>query len=503
MKILNYFVFSMAILSLAMLTSCGDDDEPGGGTTTDAPIASFQFAVDDLDFATVNFSNFSQNADTYAWEFGDGGTSSDENPTYTYAAGGDYTVSLTASSGDQSASTSKTVTITDPNEAAALLTGGSSKTWKLFREGVCMSVGPNADDPAGFWPGLSNDGSRPCLYGQEITFGADGSYTFNDNGMFWAEYGLFNNVAGCDQNTDEQCFEATAANMVNACGDNVSAWLSGTHAFAYEASTSTLTLTGEGAWIGIPKLGTTGEVITPQSSVSARVTIEEFTGYDVMLVEFDYGGVYWPIRYASYSDASLEPEIQTENVVEPFGEDLADIAPTQLFRGFASADASDFMLLDTIFSGSTIDYGVADPAGGADNVGQFNRTAAQYQELQFQTSPEKNDIDFSNMTTVSLDVYLPSTNDYSGALTTNIIVGLGDRSATEQWWTDNMEYINDGTGIALDTWTTLTWNLDSPDYAANGGTPFDRTDFDMIYIQIGSGNHTEVGTFYVRNLDFQ
>lgn len=497
----NMYKTSWVLLSaLAMLfmVSCGDDEEP---MTSDNPIASFQFEIDETNFLQVTFTNFSQNANSYSWDFGDDNTSTEDNPTHTYEEGGTYTVTLTASNGTESAERSETITITDPNTALKLLTGETSKTWKLFREGTSMSLGPNADEPALWWSGLQNDGSRPCLYEQEITFGFDGSYTFNDNGMFWAEFGIFNNVEGCDMNTDEQCFEATAANMVNACGDDVSAWLSGTHQFDYDPSTGSLTLTGMGAWIGIPKLGSTGETITPTSTVNTRISIEEFTGYDVMLVEFVYDGAYWPIRYASYSDANLEPALETE--AEEFGEDLPDVSPSSLENTFMEAGTAS---LDTIFSGSTAEYGVADPADAGATCGQFNRTDAQFQELKFQTSPETNDINFENLTTVSIDVYMPSSNDYSGALENKVIIGFADQSKTEQWWTDQMEYIT-ADPLPLDEWVTISYNLaDMPTYVAmpdKAMTVYERNDYDMIYVQIGGGNHMETGTFYVRNFRFE
>ena len=47
---------------------------------------------------TVDFINQSTKAETYQWDFGDGGFSMDENPTYTYSTDGIYTVTLIAES---------------------------------------------------------------------------------------------------------------------------------------------------------------------------------------------------------------------------------------------------------------------------------------------------------------------------------------------------------------------------------------------------------------------
>jgi uncharacterized repeat protein (TIGR01451 family) len=47
---------------------------------------------------TTSFANLSSNASDYFWEFGDGGSSETENPTYTYTQPGTYEVTLSAGS---------------------------------------------------------------------------------------------------------------------------------------------------------------------------------------------------------------------------------------------------------------------------------------------------------------------------------------------------------------------------------------------------------------------
>jgi Zn-dependent metalloprotease/chitodextrinase len=50
---------------------------------------------------TVNFTNSSYNCDTYLWDFGDGTTSTQQNPTHTYTQYGTYDVKLLVSSSNQ------------------------------------------------------------------------------------------------------------------------------------------------------------------------------------------------------------------------------------------------------------------------------------------------------------------------------------------------------------------------------------------------------------------
>lgn len=62
-----------------------------------APQAAFTVANDGCKSpCTVSFTNTSQNADSYLWDFGDGATSTADNPTHQYTTAGTYTVTLTA-----------------------------------------------------------------------------------------------------------------------------------------------------------------------------------------------------------------------------------------------------------------------------------------------------------------------------------------------------------------------------------------------------------------------
>jgi PKD repeat protein len=62
-------------------------------TVNSVPTVDFDFSVN---LGIVTFTNGSVNAGSYAWNFGDGNTSMEANPVHTYASGGEYEVTLTA-----------------------------------------------------------------------------------------------------------------------------------------------------------------------------------------------------------------------------------------------------------------------------------------------------------------------------------------------------------------------------------------------------------------------
>lgn len=78
------------------LAGCSSEDSVEINAFT-SPIAGFGSAVAGGD---VTFSNSSTDGISYAWDFGDGNSSTDENPSHTYAANATYSVCLTVTSAD-------------------------------------------------------------------------------------------------------------------------------------------------------------------------------------------------------------------------------------------------------------------------------------------------------------------------------------------------------------------------------------------------------------------
>ncbi|HKK87590.1 MAG TPA: PKD domain-containing protein, partial [Saprospiraceae bacterium] len=62
-----------------------------------SPVASYTYTIDPSNSRRVIFTNTSQSANSYEWDFGDGNSSTDENPTHTYADDDFYFVELKAS----------------------------------------------------------------------------------------------------------------------------------------------------------------------------------------------------------------------------------------------------------------------------------------------------------------------------------------------------------------------------------------------------------------------
>jgi hypothetical protein len=81
-------LFYCALISFAILTSCGKDDFKGKACFTYSPESGIK--VGDV----VTFTNCSKDAAYFMWNLGDKTTSAEKAPTHSYTEPGTYTISL-------------------------------------------------------------------------------------------------------------------------------------------------------------------------------------------------------------------------------------------------------------------------------------------------------------------------------------------------------------------------------------------------------------------------
>ena len=85
------------------------------------PTASFTFSPSDvMQYEEVQFTSTSTDADSYLWDFGGGQTTTEANPLVTFITAGTVTVKLTATNGDGSTTTEKTITVNEPHNTYML-----------------------------------------------------------------------------------------------------------------------------------------------------------------------------------------------------------------------------------------------------------------------------------------------------------------------------------------------------------------------------------------------
>ncbi|MEZ5055977.1 MAG: PKD domain-containing protein [Saprospiraceae bacterium] len=109
---------------LTVSNSAGNDIQTKTGLITvgTEPVAQF---TSNVNLAQVSFTNASNGAIDYSWDFGDGNSSTEVNPVHTYAQDGTYTVTLTTTNACGTNVTTETITIVTPPSAGFMPNGTS------------------------------------------------------------------------------------------------------------------------------------------------------------------------------------------------------------------------------------------------------------------------------------------------------------------------------------------------------------------------------------------
>jgi len=288
MKTYKFYLFIIPILAIFSCEPFEEAKPDIGGLPT--PSFTIENGSTPNDFILTNTS-----ADAYLtyWDLGDVGNADGIEAEVNIPFEGDYDVTMTTFSRGGSASLTKTITVgaSDPTACVgnfALLTGCDERTWVLAPEEAAILVGPDlASDP--WWTNSEADlKERSCHFNDEYTFRENGDFEFNNNGDYWADTDSDGNIFPADLGVKPGCQESTTL------PEAYQAWDSGLHTFS--VSSTTLTVAGTGAWMGLYKIGTSAEVGMPQESVIFNIL--ELTDTRMVLYT-DYGGLVWKVTFVA------------------------------------------------------------------------------------------------------------------------------------------------------------------------------------------------------------
>lgn len=152
-------------------------------------------------------------------------------------------------------------------------------TWKLAPEAGALKVGPSYG--SGDW--WTSDAQavidRACLFDDEYVFSSNGSFSNVLDNSTWLEAWQGKSPEGC----------GTPVAPHNGIG---------VATYSYDSSTGTVTLNGEGAYLGIPKVNNAGELpnVTVPSSIVYDAVLSNNNNTMTVFIESG-SGVFWSFKF--------------------------------------------------------------------------------------------------------------------------------------------------------------------------------------------------------------
>lgn len=191
---MKYKIIALVLIAFGgFFQSCSDDDFPVPAAST-VPQFTYTISNDEFAPATVTFDNSSivpENVDeaTFYWNFGNGDSTTDTNPTYTYSEPGAYNVSLvvTTSESLEIRETVSTIVIKDPNAVGVPIyyTNGSTVFQGLINDQPAIFTPFNDFAPQSAYD-IVLDAANETLYISDL--GAGKIYKANTDGSGFSDF---------------------------------------------------------------------------------------------------------------------------------------------------------------------------------------------------------------------------------------------------------------------------------------------------------------------------
>ena len=184
----TYTIKGNYIASLTVSNKAGSNTATLGITVLEPPMASL--AADKAKAAVrepIEFTNTSTGDITsWSWDFGDGNTSTEENPSHSYAKQGDYTASLTVSSEVGSDTDTSDIIVVGPPSAS--FSTSETKT----KPGSSIQFTDESTGDVDSWSWDFGDGNTSTKENPSHTYAEKGDYTVSLT---------VSNMAGSDTDT--------------------------------------------------------------------------------------------------------------------------------------------------------------------------------------------------------------------------------------------------------------------------------------------------------------
>lgn len=477
MKFLTYS-FLACLAGLLIFTACDpqEDPKPDVGSTPTAEDAKFTFTYDATNPNIVYFETVTEPFKAL-WDLGNGATGSGPEITGKFAIKGDYTVKLTIFTKGGQATSTQVVSIANTNPVMLdvpsynFLTGGSDalegKTWIVDKETSGHLGIMSAATGESYYNAGANDKDGKGLYDDEMTFMLSGfsyKHVVNDGVYVNADYG---------SSFPSAVKESGGNDWIAPYTPKESAW----NLSENGDDTYTLTLTNN-EFMGYYS----GPV------VSYKITAlneNEMTLQSVNTAQ----GLIWQQKfirkgYVRPTDPVDPPEYKIEDLHDDF----------QGSGNISFADNSGGVLTEGYDNPATVGINTSTKVGkyvkGDGQPGEYSNVQAK---LAFK-------MDLRDRHVFRLKAFIPGYNDYTttggeswqsyNTLQKQVSVKLQNSELGGNAYTTQVEVIKKP--LATDQWVELEFDFSA---AAN------RTDFDIIVIQVGGEATFTGGTFFIDDFE--